>query len=43
MISRFDLDKVILEGTCDGIDDTYSHLDVIVPHRVVQMIVQLKR
>lgn len=36
MISRFDLDKVIVAGTCAGIDDTYSHLDVIVPHRAVQ-------
>ena len=36
MISRFDLDKVIVAGTCAGIDDTFSHLDVIVPHRAVQ-------
>nr|WP_251129882.1 permease [Exiguobacterium sp. CH10] len=36
MISRFDLDKVIVAGTCAGIDDTYGHLDVIVPHRAVQ-------
>lgn len=36
MISRFDLDKVIVVGTCAGIDDTYNHLDVIVPHRAVQ-------
>lgn len=36
MISRFDLDMVIVAGTCAGIDDTYSHLDVIVPHRAVQ-------
>lgn len=36
MISRFDLDKVIVAGTCAGIDDTYRHLDVIVPHRAVQ-------
>lgn len=36
MISRFDLTKVIVAGTCAGIDDTFNHLDIIVPHRAVQ-------
>lgn len=36
MISRFDLVKVIVAGTCAGIDDTFNQLDILVPHRAVQ-------
>ena len=36
MLSRFELRKVIVVGTCAGIDDTFSNLDVFVPHRAVQ-------
>lgn len=36
MISRFDLVKVIVAGTCAGIDDTFDPLDIFVPHRAVQ-------
>ncbi|WP_114571271.1 5'-methylthioadenosine/S-adenosylhomocysteine nucleosidase family protein [Exiguobacterium flavidum] len=36
MISKFDLTKVIVAGTCAGIDDTFSNLDVFVPNKAVQ-------
>lgn len=36
MMSRFNLTKVIVVGTCAGIDDTFSNLDILVPHRAVQ-------
>ncbi|KPL57750.1 5'-methylthioadenosine/S-adenosylhomocysteine nucleosidase family protein [Rossellomorea vietnamensis] len=36
MISTFNLTKVIVVGTCAGIDDRFSNLDVFVPHIAVQ-------
>ncbi|WP_079478999.1 5'-methylthioadenosine/S-adenosylhomocysteine nucleosidase family protein [Halobacillus salinus] len=36
MISKFGLTKVIVAGTCAGIDDEYSNLDVFVPDKAVQ-------
>ncbi|MFD1019557.1 5'-methylthioadenosine/S-adenosylhomocysteine nucleosidase family protein [Thalassobacillus hwangdonensis] len=36
MISKFNLIKVIVAGTCAGIDDKYSNLDVFVPDQAVQ-------
>ncbi|MCA1054199.1 permease [Rossellomorea aquimaris] len=36
MISKFDLTKVIVAGTCAGIDDRFSNLDIFVPHEAVQ-------
>lgn len=36
MISEFGLTKVIVAGTCAGIDDQFSNLDIFVPHRAVQ-------
>ncbi len=36
MISTFHLTKVIVVGTCAGIDDRFSNLDVFVPHVAVQ-------
>ncbi|MGR3762634.1 5'-methylthioadenosine/S-adenosylhomocysteine nucleosidase family protein [Rossellomorea sp. NS-SX7] len=36
MISTFNLTKVIVAGTCAGIDDKYSNLDIIVPGEAVQ-------
>ncbi|WP_270182291.1 5'-methylthioadenosine/S-adenosylhomocysteine nucleosidase family protein [Alkalihalobacillus sp. CinArs1] len=36
MISRFNLTKVIVAGTCAGIDDTFNNLDVFVPNKAVQ-------
>ncbi|KDN59425.1 MULTISPECIES: 5'-methylthioadenosine/S-adenosylhomocysteine nucleosidase family protein [Exiguobacterium] len=36
MMSRFNLVKVIVAGTCAGIDDTFDPLDIFVPHRAVQ-------
>ncbi len=36
MIDKFRLDKVIVIGTCAGIDDNYKALDIIVPNRAVQ-------
>lgn len=36
MISKFHLAKIIVAGTCAGIDDTYHNLDIIVPNQAVQ-------
>jgi nucleoside phosphorylase len=36
MISSFHLTKVIVVGTCAGIDDKFSHLDIFVPDKAVQ-------
>ncbi len=36
MIDTFELEKVIVVGTCAGIDVTYDLLDIIVPSRAVQ-------
>lgn len=36
MISKYDLEKVIVVGTCAGIDDKYQNLDIFVPNRAVQ-------
>ncbi|WP_144701657.1 hypothetical protein [Fictibacillus phosphorivorans] len=36
MISKFNLTKVIVAGTCAGIDDTFTNLDIFVPHKAVQ-------
>ncbi|WP_374054498.1 permease [Rossellomorea sp. FM04394] len=36
MISTFHLTKVIVAGTCAGIDDTFSNLDILVPDKAVQ-------
>lgn len=36
MISNYDLEKVIVVGTCAGIDDKYQNLDIFVPNRAVQ-------
>ncbi|PFA69752.1 permease [Bacillus sp. AFS015802] len=36
MISRFHLTKVIVAGTCAGIDDQFSNLDIFVPDKAVQ-------
>ncbi|MCA0170914.1 permease [Bacillus sp. RAR_GA_16] len=36
MISRFNLTKVIVAGTCAGIDEKFSNLDILVPDKAVQ-------
>ena len=36
MISKFNLTKVIVAGTCAGIDDTFTNLDIFVPDKAVQ-------
>lgn len=36
MITTFDLKKVIVIGTCAGIDHKYKNLDIIVPNQAVQ-------
>ncbi|MEK4521430.1 permease [Psychrobacillus sp. FSL W7-1457] len=36
MISKFNLTKVIVAGTCAGIDEKYSNLDIFVPNKAVQ-------
>ena len=36
MISKFNLMKVIVAGTCAGIDDRFSNLDIVVPDAAVQ-------
>lgn len=36
MISKFHLTKVIVAGTCAGIDEKFSVLDIFVPDKAVQ-------
>ena len=36
MISKFNLTKVIVAGTCAGIDEKFSTLDILVPNKAVQ-------
>jgi adenosylhomocysteine nucleosidase/adenosylhomocysteine/aminodeoxyfutalosine nucleosidase len=36
MIDHFNLDKIIVIGTCAGIDDTYQNLDIFFPNKLVQ-------
>lgn len=36
MISKFNLTKVIVAGTCAGIDNRFSNLDIFVPNKAVQ-------
>lgn len=36
MISKFTLSKVIVAGTCAGIDDRFSNLDIFIPNKAVQ-------
>lgn len=36
MIDHFGLKKVIVAGTCAGIDDRFKHLDIFIPNKAVQ-------
>lgn len=36
MIDHFGLDKIIVVGTCAGIDDNYKNLDIFFPDKLVQ-------
>ena len=36
MIDKFNLEKVIVIGTCAGIDDKYKNLDIFIPNKAVQ-------
>lgn len=36
MIDNFGLSKIIVAGTCAGIDDTYKNLDIFFPNKLVQ-------
>jgi len=36
MISKFNLTKVIVVGTCAGIDDAFSNLEIFIPDKAVQ-------
>ena len=36
MIDHFNLDKIIVAGTCAGIDDNYKDLDIFFPNKLVQ-------
>lgn len=36
MIDHFGLKKIIVAGTCAGIDDKYKNLDIFIPNKVVQ-------
>lgn len=36
MIDHFNLNKIIVAGTCAGIDDKYSNLDIFFPNKLVQ-------
>lgn len=36
MIDKFNLEKIIVIGTCAGVDDKFSQHDIIIPNKVVQ-------
>lgn len=36
MIDHFDFKKIIVVGTCAGIDDKYKNLDIFIPNKAVQ-------
>lgn len=36
MIDHFDLKKIIVVGTCAGIDDRFKNLDIFIPNKAVQ-------
>jgi adenosylhomocysteine nucleosidase/adenosylhomocysteine/aminodeoxyfutalosine nucleosidase len=36
MIDHFNLDKIIVIGTCAGIDKRYNQFDIIIPNKAVQ-------
>ena len=36
MIDKFNLSKIIVIGTCAGVDESYSLLDIFLPNKVVQ-------
>lgn len=36
MIDHFNLSKIIVAGTCAGIDDNYKVLDIFIPNKLVQ-------
>ena len=40
MISKFNLTKVIVAGTCAGIDDRFSNLDILYQIKPFNMIAQ---
>ena len=35
MIDRFDLEKIIIIGTCAAVNDSYDYLDVLVPDKII--------
>lgn len=35
MIDRFDLEKIVIIGTCAAANDSYDYLDVLVPEKVI--------
>lgn len=36
MIDHFNFKKIIVAGTCAGIDDKYKNLDIFIPNKLVQ-------
>lgn len=36
MIDHFDLKRIIVTGTCAGIDDRFKNLDIFIPNKAVQ-------
>ena len=42
MIDHFDLSKIIVAGTCAGIDDSYKNLDIFFPNKLVQYEKQIR-
>lgn len=36
MIDNFDLNRIIVIGTCAGIDDRFKNLDIFIPNKAVQ-------
>ena len=42
MIDHFNLKKIIVVGTCAGIDDNFKNLDIFIPHKAVQYDCSIK-
>ncbi|MBQ9659052.1 MAG: 5'-methylthioadenosine/S-adenosylhomocysteine nucleosidase [Clostridia bacterium] len=36
MIDKFDLEKIVVAGTCAGVDNTFKQYDIIIPNKAVQ-------
>lgn len=43
MIDKFDITKIIVIGTCAGIDDTFKQYDILLPNKPIQYDCTVKR